>query len=164
MKKLKFQNKIKTANEAATVCKDWKNAGLKIVFTNGCFDILHRGHVTYLSEASDLGDKLVVGVNTDKSVKHLGKSQNRPIQDEVSRSEIIASLEAVALVVLFDEDTPLKLIQEIIPDVLVKGADYKPEDIIGYDIVVQNGGNVRTLSFLDGYSTTLIERKIQGEK
>ncbi len=131
----------------------------KIVFTNGCFDLLHLGHVDYLSKARDLGDILVVGVNSDNSVKRL-KGNTRPLQDEVSRSQILASFVFVDFVVLFDEDTPLNLIQTVQPDILVKGADYKIEDIVGYDIVKNKGGEVKTISFLQGFSTTNIVNKI----
>ncbi len=131
----------------------------KIVFTNGCFDLIHLGHVDYLSKARDLGDILVVGVNSDNSVKRL-KGNTRPLQDEVSRSQILASFVFVDFVVLFDEDTPLNLIQTVQPDILVKGADYKIEDIVGYDIVKNKGGEVKTISFLQGFSTTNIVNKI----
>ncbi len=141
------------------VTDQWKEQGLKIVFTNGCFDILHRGHVDYLAKAADCGNKLVVGLNTDSSVRKL-KGNNRPIQDEYSRLQILASLQFVDAVVLFDEDTPYSLIKEIIPDVLVKGSDYKPENIVGYDVVTTNGGSVLTLDFIEGYSTSAIEKKI----
>ncbi len=131
----------------------------KIVFTNGCFDLLHLGHVDYLSKARDLGDILVVGVNSDNSVKRL-KGNTRPLQDEVSRSQILAAFVFVDFGVLFDEDTPLNLIQTVQPDILVKGADYKIEDIVGYDIVKNKGGEVKTISFLQGFSTTNIVNKI----
>ncbi len=133
----------------------------KVVFTNGVFDILHRGHIDYLSKAADLGDVLIVGLNTDSSVKRLGKGDSRPIQDEESRAVILASIGFVDLVVLFDEDTPYDLIKFVEPDVLVKGADYKPEDIVGGDIVKANGGAIVTIDFLEGFSTTSIERKIK---
>jgi len=133
----------------------------KVVFTNGVFDILHRGHIDYLSKAADLGDVLIVGLNTDSSVKRLGKGDSRPIQDEESRAVILASIGFVDFVVLFDEDTPYDLIKFVEPDVLVKGADYKPEDIVGGDIVKANGGAIVTIDFLEGFSTTSIERKIK---
>lgn len=131
----------------------------KIIFTNGCFDILHRGHVEYLGKAKDIGGFLVVGLNTDASVKKI-KGPNRPLQDEVSRAKVLASLFFVDLVVLFDEETPIRLIDFIIPDVLVKGDDYKPEDIVGYDTVVSNGGIVKTIPLVEGYSTTSIINKM----
>lgn len=141
----------------------------KIVFTNGCFDILHQGHIDYLARASDLGDELIVGVNTDASVRRLGKSNSRPLQDEQSRAVILASLSFVNAVILFDEDTPLDLIKFIGPDVLVKGSDYEANEkdsknkkyIVGSDIVRANKGEVKTIEFLEGYSTTLIENKIK---
>ncbi len=138
-----------------------KSAGKKIVFTNGCFDILHKGHVDYLAKAADKGDALVVGVNTDQSVKRLGKSPSRPIQDQDARAYLIAALGSVSFVILFDEDTPKELIDAIIPDVLVKGSDYQPENIVGYDTVTKHGGKVETIDFIDGYSTTAIEKRIK---
>jgi rfaE bifunctional protein nucleotidyltransferase chain/domain len=140
----------------------WRFQGKKIVFTNGCFDILHLGHIDYLSKAKDLGDKLVIGLNTDLSVNKL-KGKKRPIQDEVSRAMILASLSFVDIVVYFGEETPYNLIKITQPDILVKGADYKPEDIVGYDIVKNKGGEIVTIEFLDGYSTTAIEKKILGK-
>ncbi len=154
-------NKIASPEELKMRLALWKFQNKKIVFTNGCFDLLHLGHIDYLSKAKDLGDLLVVGVNTDHSVQRLNKGKNRPITDEQSRSQILASLFFVDMVVLFDEDTPYELIKTIQPDVLVKGSDYKPEDIIGYDIVTAKGGEIKTLDFLDGYSTTQIEQKIR---
>ncbi|MBR4803943.1 MAG: D-glycero-beta-D-manno-heptose 1-phosphate adenylyltransferase [Bacteroidales bacterium] len=133
--------------------------GRKVVFTNGCFDLVHQGHIDYLSKARDLGDMLVVGLNTDASVRRL-KGPRRPINDEYSRALLLASMVFVDYVVLFDEDTPYELIKAVQPDVLVKGSDYKPEDIVGYDIVMAKGGRVATLDFLPGFSTTAIECKI----
>ena len=141
----------------------WQFQGKKIVFTNGCFDILHLGHIDYLSKAKDLGDLLVIGLNTDASVGRL-KGENRPIQDEVSRAMVLASLGFVDAVVFFGEDTPYNLIKTTQPDILVKGADYKPEDIVGYDIITKKGGEVVTISFLPGYSTSAIESKIRQQK
>ena len=135
----------------------------KIVFTNGCFDILHLGHVDYLSKAKDLGDCLIVGINSDSSVRRL-KGKTRPIQDEESRKKIMASLSFVDFVVMFNEDTPYNLIKKVQPDVLVKGADYKKEDIVGYDIVKQKGGNVETINYLEGFSTSNIIKKIKEEE
>lgn len=140
----------------------WQFQGKKIVFTNGCFDILHLGHIDYLAAASELGDLLVIGLNTDQSVSKI-KGSNRPIQDEISRAFVLASLGFVDAVVFFGEDTPYNLINTIQPDILVKGADYKPEDIVGYDIVKNKGGEVVTIEFLEGYSTTAIEKKISGK-
>jgi D-glycero-beta-D-manno-heptose 1-phosphate adenylyltransferase len=140
----------------------WQFQGRKIVFTNGCFDILHLGHIDYLSKAKDLGDLLIIGLNTDLSVSKI-KGKNRPIQDEISRAMVLASLGFVDAIVFFGEDTPYNLIKTIQPDILVKGADYKPEDIVGYDIVTNKGGKVVTIEFLEGYSTTAIEKKILGK-
>ncbi len=141
----------------------WKFQDKKIVFTNGCFDILHLGHIDYLSAASELGDLLVIGLNTDQSVSKI-KGSTRPIQDEISRAFVLASLGFVDAVVFFGEDTPYNLIKTIQPDILVKGADYKPEDIVGYDIVKNKGGEIVTIEFLEGYSTTAIEKKILGKR
>lgn len=141
----------------------WQQAGKKIVFTNGCFDLLHRGHVDYLAKAADLGEVLVIGVNTDASVQKL-KGPHRPIQDEQSRMQILASLQCVDAVILFGEDTPYQLIKTVQPDVLVKGSDYKPEDIVGFDIVTAKGGSVKTIDFLPGFSTSGIEQKIRDNK
>ena len=131
-----------------------------IVFTNGCFDILHLGHIDYLTKAAQLGTRLIVGLNSDKSVKEL-KGSGRPIQCEQSRASVLAALECVHAVVLFDETTPLNLIREIAPNTLVKGADYAIDEIVGGDIVINNGGTVKTIPFLQGYSTTNIIDKIQ---
>jgi len=140
----------------------WRFKNKKIVFTNGCFDILHLGHVDYLAKAADEGDVLVVGVNTDRSTQKL-KGEGRPINDEVQRSMVLASLHFVDAVVLFDEDTPYELILTLQPDVLIKGADYDPKKIVGYDVVTSRGGQVKTIDILAGYSTTAIEQKIRGK-
>lgn len=140
--------------------KAWQNTGDKVVFTNGCFDLLHRGHVDYLAKAADCGQRLIIGVNTDASVSKL-KGLNRPIQDEQSRLQILASLQCVDAVILFDEETPYELISLLQPDVLVKGSDYTPENIVGYDVVTAKGGEVKTIDFIPGFSTSGIERKIK---
>jgi rfaE bifunctional protein nucleotidyltransferase chain/domain len=137
----------------------WRFKGKRVVFTNGCFDLLHRGHLHSLSEAKALGDVLVVGLNTDASVKRL-KGPTRPIQDETTRSEILANLILVDAVILFDEDTPLNLIQALTPNVLAKGGDYQPETIVGYDWVTQHGGQVAIIPLLDGHSTTGTVRRM----
>jgi rfaE bifunctional protein nucleotidyltransferase chain/domain len=137
----------------------WNFQEKKIVFTNGCFDILHRGHIIYLAKAASHGDIIIIGLNTDDSVKRI-KGPSRPVQDEESRALILASLHFVDYVILFDEDTPYNLIKRIQPDVLVKGADYKPEDIVGYDIVTAKGGQVVTIDFVEGYSTTNVIKKM----
>jgi len=134
----------------------WK---FKIVFTNGCFDILHRGHIEYLAKAASTGDVLIVGLNTDSSVQKL-KGESRPVQDEKARAMILASLQFVDRVILFAEETPYNLIQKIKPDILVKGADYKPDEIVGSDIVKANGGKIITIDLVDGYSTTSILNKL----
>lgn len=131
----------------------------KLVFTNGCFDILHLGHVDYLSKAADLGDILIVGLNTDESVSRI-KGEKRPVQDLRSRSYILASLRFIDYVVPFDQSTPYELIKFIKPDILVKGGDYKPKEIVGYDIVKDNGGQVLTIELTPGYSTTSILNRI----
>lgn len=138
----------------------WRLLEKKIVFTNGCFDLLHRGHIDYLAKAADLGDKLVIGLNSDQSTKGL-KGLNRPIIDEDSRALMLASFSFVDAVILFNEETPLELIRYVKPDILVKGGDYTIEQIVGSDLVLQNGGQVQTLDYLPGYSTTLIEQKIR---
>lgn len=134
--------------------------GKKIVFTNGCFDILHRGHVTYLNEARKLGDALFLGLNTDQSVKRLGKGPNRPINQELDRKFVLENLKAVDCVELFNEETPLELIKAVRPQVLVKGADYKIEDIVGAKEVFSWGGQVLTIKFVDGFSTTATIKKM----
>ena len=154
-------NKICTdAQQLESKLHAWQQSGEQVVFTNGCFDILHRGHADYLAKAADLGSKLIVGVNTDASVRKL-KGEARPIQDEQSRLFILASLACVDAVILFDEETPYNLIKKIQPDILVKGSDYTPENIVGYDIVNAKGGKVITIDFIPGYSTSLIEKKIK---
>ena len=136
--------------------------GKKVVFTNGCFDILHRGHVSYLNEAKSLGDILVIGINTDKSVKRL-KGEDRPVNSEADRAFVLLNLKAVDYVFYFEEnDNPYELIKKIQPDILVKGGDWPVEQIIGHDIVLSNGGEVKSLRFEDGYSTTGLINKVQG--
>lgn len=141
----------------------------KVVFTNGCFDILHLGHVTYLAKAADFGDVLVLGLNSDDSIKKQGKGDDRPINNELSRALLMASLSFVDYVILFDDDTPYEMIKNIQPDVLVKGGDYDenvsdPSDrkyIVGSDIVKNRGGEVKTINLVDGFSTTSILNKIK---
>ncbi|MEI6816982.1 MAG: D-glycero-beta-D-manno-heptose 1-phosphate adenylyltransferase [Bacteroidota bacterium] len=156
-----INSKIHTTESIKHWLNIWRFKGQKIVFTNGCFDILHQGHVDYLSKAADLGDVLIIGVNTDSSVRTI-KDPNRPINDEHSRAMILAAMHFTSAVTLFDEKTPYDLIKIIQPDVLVKGADYKVEDIVGADIVLAKGGQVITIEFLPGYSTTNIINKIKG--
>lgn len=164
MGKLKnIEEKIFNQEELKARLNVWRLLEKKIVFTNGCFDLVHLGHIDYLANAADLGDKLVVGLNSDKSTSDI-KGTNRPITDERSRAMMLASMSFVDAVILFDEETPVELIRLVKPDVLVKGADYTIDQIVGSDIVIQNGGSVQTLQYLPGYSTTLIEQKIRSSK
>lgn len=164
-----IQNKLATTTEAVQRIAKWKLQNDKIVFTNGCFDILHKGHVTYLSKAADLGNKLVVAINTDASVKRLGKGDDRPVNPEEARAFVLSALGFIDMVVLFDNDTPLELIQELKPDVLVKGADYDPNEtdssskkyIVGSVLVRSYGGSVEAISLVDGFSTTGIIQKLK---
>ena len=159
-----IQKKILNPESLAATLTLWRFQQKKIVFTNGCFDLLHLGHIDYLSKAKDCGDVLVVGVNTDRSVKMLGKGSNRPITNENARAILIAALHFVDAVFLFDEKTPYELIKTVQPDVLVKGSDYQPEEIVGNDIVRKKGGTIMTIDFLQGYSTTAIVKKINEKK
>jgi rfaE bifunctional protein nucleotidyltransferase chain/domain len=146
-------------DKAVAQIKRWKEASQKIVFTNGCFDLLHVGHVMYLQQAKSLGDKLIVAVNSDASVSKL-KGPHRPIKDEYNRMSIMAALQSVDMVLVFDENTPYDLIKMIVPDILAKGGDWSPDQIVGSDIVLSHGGEVKSLQFLEGYSTTALEKKI----
>jgi rfaE bifunctional protein nucleotidyltransferase chain/domain len=156
---MSFTDKIISVDELCRLKSYGKFAGQKIVFTNGCFDILHSGHVIYLSEARALGDLLILGLNSDSSVKRL-KGPDRPINCENDRSIVLSALSSVDFVILFDTDTPFELIEQIIPDILVKGGDWTVDQIVGSDIVLKNGGEVRSLSFVEGKSTTNIISKI----
>ena len=138
----------------------WKETGEKVVFTNGCFDILHRGHIEALARTADLGNRLIIGLNSDQSIQAL-KGENRPIVNEDSRAILLASLSFVDAVVLFSEETPLNLISTLMPDVLAKGGDYEIETIVGHKIVQNNGGKVILVPFIDGYSSTNIIEKIK---
>jgi len=138
----------------------WKKEGKKVIFTNGVFDLLHIGHITYLAKASELGDKLIIGLNSDNSVKRI-KGDDRPINDQNSRAALLAALFFVDGIVLFEEDTPLSLISTLLPDILVKGADYAVENIVGAKEVIANGGEVKTIDFVEGYSSTSIIEKIR---
>ncbi len=153
------RDKIVSPEECKTFIRSANADGHKVVFTNGCFDILHLGHVTYLAKAAQLGDLLVVGLNTDASVKRL-KGESRPLQDETNRAHVLASLLFVDKVVLFGEDTPKELISLLIPNILVKGADYSIENIVGADVVLAHGGEVKTIDLVDGYSTTNVINKM----
>ena len=159
----RIKQKIYSVDSLRNQLAVWRFQEKKIVFTNGCFDILHLGHIDYLSKAKDLGDVLVVGVNSDVSVRRI-KKEGRPITDETSRSMLLAALRFTDAVVLFDDDTPYNLIKKIQPDILVKGSDYAPEEIVGYDIVKAKGGEIHTIDFLPGYSTTAIEERIKKGK
>ena len=153
-------DKIKDLPAATRQVAEWKQQGKRVVFTNGCFDLLHLGHVDYLEKARNLGDVLVVGLNTDDSVSRF-KGPQRPIQDQVSRSRVMAALRSVDLVVFFNEDTPINLISALVPQVLVKGSDYLAENIVGADVVKNAGGEVKTIEFVPGYSTSRIVEKIK---
>ncbi|MES2138371.1 MAG: adenylyltransferase/cytidyltransferase family protein [Bacteroidota bacterium] len=165
-----IQSKIHTPETLLKTIAVWRFKSQKIVFTNGCFDIIHRGHIDYLAKASDLGGKLIIGLNSDASTRLLNKGSSRPLQDEQSRAMILASLHFVSAVILFDEATPQNLIGFLQPNVLVKGADYDANEtdpkskkhIVGSDTVRASGGEVKTIEFLEGFSTTNIENKIKG--
>jgi|SRR5690554_1952641 len=164
-----IKHKLVTQDEAKAIVSSWKDNGEPVVFTNGCFDILHRGHVSYLAKAASLGEYLVVGVNADESVKRLNKAPERPINDEESRALIIASLQVVDLVVIFENDTPQELINVMEPSILVKGADYDAEEtdenqptyIVGANEIKKLGGRVETIELEEGYSTTNIVSKLK---
>jgi rfaE bifunctional protein nucleotidyltransferase chain/domain len=147
-------------NAAYQMAAEWKAKGECVVFTNGVFDLIHAGHTHYLAEAAREGTKLIVALNSDASTKRLGKGPHRPINDEQSRAMVLTALRAVDLVVIFEEDTPLEVIKAIQPDVLVKGGDYRIDQIVGATEVLEWGGRVKQLSFLKGYSTTEIEQRI----
>ncbi|MEX2380131.1 MAG: D-glycero-beta-D-manno-heptose 1-phosphate adenylyltransferase [Vicingaceae bacterium] len=154
-----IQSKIIDQDQLTWVLNRWRFKGEKIVFTNGCFDIIHQGHIDYLSKAKDMGSKLLVGLNSDESVRGLNKADNRPLQDENSRAIILAALHFVDSVVIFNEETPLELIKKTKPDVLVKGSDYQIHEIVGHKEVQANGGEVKTIDFLAGFSTSSIINK-----
>ena len=156
----KINSKIFSFDDLKNQVNAWKQAGEEVVFTNGCFDIIHRGHIEVLAQTADLGDRLIIGLNSDTSIQKL-KGKNRPIIEEQSRAILLASLEFVDAVVIFSEDTPLKLISALIPDVLAKGGDYEIETIVGHEIVQQNGGKVKLVPFVDGFSSTTIIDKIK---
>ena len=153
-------SKIKTLTDLSKDVYRWKFFGEKVVFTNGCFDILHAGHIESLTQAAALGDVLIVGLNSDASIKRL-KGEHRPIQQENNRAILLSSLYMVNAVVIFEEDTPLELIKTILPDVLVKGGDYTPESVVGAKEVMENGGRVEIIPLVPGLSTTNIEQKLK---
>lgn len=156
---MKVKDKIFTRANLKIQVEKWKEDNQKIVFTNGCFDILHLGHVDYLEKGREKGDKLIVGLNSDASVNRL-KGSKRPIVPEVSRLMVLASLMFVDAVVVFDEDTPLDLISELKPDILIKGNDYTLKNIVGAEFVISQGGNVSTIDLVPGFSTSGIIDKI----
>ena len=154
--------KIVDANRARQLREGWRRQGRRTVFTNGVFDLLHRGHIEYLAEARSLGDRLVVGVNTDASVRRLGKGADRPLNPLSDRLAVLAALAAVDLVVPFDEDTPLELIRLLEPDVLVKGGDYTETTVVGADLVRRGGGEVVIIPLRPGLSTTRLLERLRG--
>jgi len=154
------EDKIRSLSEARKKVAEWKAKGEKVVFTNGCFDLLHLGHIDYLEKARNLGDRLILGLNTDDSVSRF-KGPERPVQDQHSRARVLAALQFIDIVVFFNEDTPLELISELLPDILVKGSDYLAENIVGADVVKKHGGVVKTIDFVEGYSATRIIEKIR---
>ena len=156
-------NIYKIGKELDTLVSSLKSQKRKIVFTNGVFDIIHRGHAAYLSEAKKLGDVLIVGLNSDSSVKRI-KGSTRPVNNENDRAYVLVNLKPVDYVAIFEEDTPYNLIKSVVPDVLVKGGDWKAEEIVGSDIVTKSGGKVLSLSYIDNYSTTGILKKISETK
>jgi len=158
-----YQHKVKTLQEAKKEIDDLKAIGKKIVFTNGCFDILHVGHSRYLYEARVMGDYLIVAVNSDRSVKAI-KGPERPVNNQNDRAEMLAALGCINCVIIFDESTPLDVIKSLMPDILVKGGDWKVEDIVGSDVVAAAGGIVKSIPFVDGFSTTGIINKIENIK
>lgn len=158
-----IEKKVMDIASLSEQIRKWRDQGCKIVFTNGCFDILHLGHIDYLARAADNGDKLIVGLNSDNSVSRI-KGPTRPINDERSRAIVLAGLGCISAITIFDEPTPYDLIRMVQPDILIKGADYKPEEIVGYDIVTARGGSVKTIPFVNGYSTTAIEQRIRAAK
>jgi rfaE bifunctional protein nucleotidyltransferase chain/domain len=164
-----IESKILTLEEAQRRMALWHMKGDKVVFTNGCFDLLHQGHVTYLAKAAGLGDHLLVGINSDDSVRRLEKGSGRPINSEAARAFVLASLGVIDMVVIFTEDTPEALIHALEPDVLVKGADYDPDEtdakaktyVVGSDFVRKNGGEVCVVDIVEGFSTTGIVNKMK---
>ena len=155
-----IKSKIYSLLDLKITSGKWKAAGEKIVFTNGCFDVIHRGHIEVLARTADLGDKLIVGLNADSSIKNL-KREGRPIIDEKSRAVLLAALSFVDAVVLFSEETPLNLISTLLPDVLAKGGDYEIATVVGHEIIQKNGGKVILVPFVYGFSSTTIIDKIK---
>ena len=155
------EHKIATLAQGIELRKQWKANGDKVVFTNGCFDILHLGHVDYLEKSSEFGTKMIVAVNSDASVRTLEKGVERPVNSEYARARLIAALEFVSMVIIFGESTPLELIQALNPDVLVKGDDYTIETIVGAKEVIEGGGEVKTIALVPNYSTTQLIQKLK---
>ena len=156
----KIGHKIFRYKKLISKVDSWKESGDKIVFTNGCFDIIHKGHIELLARSADLGEKLIVGLNSDNSIQKI-KGKSRPIIDEDSRALLLAALSFVDAVILFSEETPIKLITDIKPDILAKGGDYEKKSIIGHDIIKKNGGEVILIPYIDGFSSTNIINKIK---
>ncbi|WP_435356673.1 D-glycero-beta-D-manno-heptose 1-phosphate adenylyltransferase [Emticicia sp. SJ17W-69] len=154
------ESKILSREAAKKQVEQWQSEGKKIVFTNGCFDIVHLGHIDYLEKAQALGDKLVLGLNTDASVQRL-KGETRPVVNEYARARMMSAMSFIDAVTLFDEETPKELIETLCPNILVKGDDYSVENIVGADFVMANGGEVKTISLVKGYSTSAIIQKIK---
>ncbi|MDH5475537.1 MAG: D-glycero-beta-D-manno-heptose 1-phosphate adenylyltransferase [Cyclobacteriaceae bacterium] len=159
----KTETKIYSQEELGNQVKIWKKEGLKVVFSNGCFDILHLGHIDYLEKARSRGDKLVIGLNDDASVKRI-KGSDRPINNEFARARMLAAMTFIDGVTLFSEDTPLELIEKLLPSILIKGSDYLAENIVGANVVMKNGGSVETIDLVNGFSTTDIINKIKGNE
>ncbi len=159
---MNYKNKIFKESEGSfqEIIEKWKKLNKRIVFTNGCFDLLHSGHVKYLNEAAKMGDKLIIGLNSDSSVRKI-KGKNRPVKSQQCRAEILAFMKVVDMVIIFNDETRLNLIENIVPDILVKGGDWDKKNIVGADIVLKNGGEVKSLTFLKGFSSSKIIDKIK---
>jgi len=157
------KDKFKSLKKLKNIRANLKSRGLRVVFTNGCFDILHLGHIEYLQKARSLGNKLIVGLNSDASVRKI-KGNGRPIFSQKARAVVLASCECVDYVVIFSESTPLRLIKALKPDVLVKGADWRKDKIVGKDFVASYGGKVASVNFIKGYSTSSVIAKIKKTK
>ena len=155
-----IKSKIYSLSNLKIQSDKWKENGEKTVFTNGCFDLVHRGHVEVLANIADLGDRLIIGLNSDSSIKNL-KGENRPIIDENSRAILLASLQFVDAIIFFSDESPHKLIETLVPDILAKGGDYKVTEIAGHEVVLENRGEVILVPFIDGFSSTNIVEKIK---
>ena len=156
----KINSKIFSLDDLKNQVNAWKQAGEEVVFTNGCFDIIHKGHIEVLAQTADLGDRLLIGLNSDSSIQKL-KGEDRPIIDEQARDILLSALSFVDAVILFPEETPINLISTLLPDVLAKGGDYEIETIVGHEIIQNNGGKVKLVPFVDGFSSTTIIEKIK---